>query len=310
MTALVSASVAVLVARHLWSPRRSLASRVRPYTLASRATLGGRADLRALAAPGTGLVLLGRLVRPVFTRILDRASRSGHGGSNEGLAMRLRQAGLFEELGDDGRVVAYRLAQLKTVALTTSASFAVALLFRFSTGRALAVVGLGLLVGATRQRGRLDRAVEDRRARMRIEIYTINQLLAMRTRSGGGVIQAVARVVERGSGEVVAELEEALRLHRNGMRAKESFLRIGANSPEPYCARTYALLAVAEERGADLAAGLLALAEDVREARREAVKRNATKRRAAMLIPTIAILAPVMLLFIAAPLPRIVFGWQ
>ncbi len=309
MTALVSASVAVLVARHLWSPRRSLASRVRPYTLASRATLGGRADLRVLAASGTGLVLLGRLVRPVFTRI-HRASRSGHGGSSEALAMRLRQAGLFEELGDDGRVVAYRLAQLKTVALTTSASFAFALLFRFSTGRALAVVGLGLLVGATRQRGRLDRAVEDRRARMRIEIYTVNQLLAMRTRSGGGVIQAVARVVERGSGEVVAELEEALRLHRNGMRAKDSFLRIGANSPEPYCARTYALLAVAEERGADLAAGLLALAEDVREARREAVKRNATKRRAAMLIPTIAILAPVMLLFIAAPLPRIVFGWQ
>jgi hypothetical protein len=50
------------------------------------------------------------------------------------------------------------------------------------------------------------------------------------------------------------------------------------------------------------------LSEDVREARREAIRRMATKRRAAMLIPTIAILAPIMLLFVAAPLPRIVFG--
>jgi hypothetical protein len=32
------------------------------------------------------------------------------------------------------------------------------------------------------------------------------------------------------------------------------------------------------------------------------------RRRAAMLVPTIAVLAPVMLLFIAAPLPTIVFG--
>lgn len=38
------------------------------------------------------------------------------------------------------------------------------------------------------------------------------------------------------------------------------------------------------------------------------MRRAATKRRAAMLIPIIAILAPVMLLFVAAPLPSLVFG--
>ncbi len=79
-------------------------------------------------------------------------------------------------------------------------------------------------------------------------------------------------------------------------------------TPEPHCARTYSLLAAADERGADLAKGLLQLSEDVRESRREAIRRNATKRRALMLIPTIAILAPVLLLFVAAPLPQIIFG--
>jgi hypothetical protein len=54
---------------------------------------------------------------------------------------------------------------------------------------------------------------------------------------------------------------------------------------------------------------LLSLAEDVRESRREAIRRAATKRRAAMLIPTIAVLAPVMLLFVGAPLPSLVLGF-
>ena len=93
-----------------------------------------------------------------------------------------------------------------------------------------------------------------------------------------------------------------------GARVTEAFDRIARTTPEPYCARTYALLAIAEERGVDLADSLLSLSEDVREARRESIKRTATKRRATMLIPTIAILAPVMLLFVGAPLPRLLLG--
>ncbi len=54
--------------------------------------------------------------------------------------------------------------------------------------------------------------------------------------------------------------------------------------------------------------GCAALSEDLRDTRREEIRKSATKRRAAMLVPTIAVLAPVMLLFIAAPLPSIVFG--
>jgi pilus assembly protein TadC len=81
-------------------------------------------------------------------------------------------------------------------------------------------------------------------------------------------------------------------------------------TPEPYCSRTYRLLASAEERGSDLAGSLLALSEDVRESRREAIKRSATKRRAAMLVPTIAVLAPVLIIFVAAPLPYLITGWQ
>jgi pilus assembly protein TadC len=109
---------------------------------------------------------------------------------------------------------------------------------------------------------------------------------------------------------VVAELSDALRLHRSGWRAGDAFRRIAELTPEPFCGRTYRLLATAEERGADLAPALLDLAEDVRETRRESIRRSATKRRAAMLLPTIAILAPVLILFVAAPLPYLITGWR
>jgi Flp pilus assembly protein TadB len=172
------------------------------------------------------------------------------------------------------------------------------------------LVGLGLVIGATRTRGRVESAIEDRRDLMKVEIYTVNQLLAMRVRAGGGVIQAVRAITERGRGEVVTELAEALRLHRSGWAAPDAFRRVAELTPEPFCSRTYRLLASAEERGADLAGALLSLSEDVRETRRESIKRSATKRRAAMLVPTIAILAPVLILFVAAPLPYLITGWQ
>ena len=66
---------------------------------------------------------------------------------------------------------------------------------------ALATIGLtivGVVYGASTARGRLDRAIRERAERMRIELYTINQLLAMHVRTGAGPMQAVQRVVDRG----------------------------------------------------------------------------------------------------------------
>ena len=88
----------------------------------------------------------------------------------------------------------------------------------------------------------------------------------------------------------------------------DAFRRAADLTPEPSAARTYQLLAAGAERGADLGAALLAFSEDVRDARREQLHKDAVRRRAAMLVPTIAILAPIMLLFIAAPLPSVVLG--
>jgi len=176
---------------------------------------------------------------------------------------------------------------------------------------ASATVGLaavGALYGASTARGRLDRAIRERAERMRLELYTVNQLLAMHVRTGAGPIQAVQRVVDRGDGAVVDELASVLLAVRRGTAEPAAFRHAADVTAEPAAARTYKLFAAGAERGVDLAGGLRALSEDLRDSRREEIRATATKRRAAMLVPTIAVLAPVMLLFIAAPLPSVVFG--
>jgi len=294
-TGVAVAAVASVVVK----PSRKLGPRVRPYSVASIVSLGGVPEL----APASG-----RRLNALVGWLAERFGRLMGEAGEEEMRLKLRQADLFPDVPEERRLAFYRLRQLTSTIVWIGLGFASAMVLGMRTGGALAVAGLGGIVGATRWRGRLERAVEDRRMRLRIEVYTVNQLLAMRVRVGGGVVQAVRYVVERGAGVMASELAEVLRLHRSGVSAAEALANAARSTPESHVARTYWLLSSAEERGADLASALLALSEDVREARREAMRRTATKRRAAMLIPTIAILAPIMLLFVAAPLPGIVFG--
>ncbi len=300
LAAASTALAAGLVMRWAVPPPRRLRGRVDPYLSPTLARLNGPTDVGVIGS------VFGPIVRDAadaLGRLLDR------GGSGVTL-LKLRQVGWYHGRSEADMIAAHRMTQLRAVLVGVGMALALGQALGAGVPVRLTLVGLGLVVGATRTKGRLDRAIESRRETMRVEIYTVNQLLAMRVRAGGGVIQAVKATTDRGSGEVVSELAEALRLHRSGWRGPDAFRRIAELTPEPFCSRTYRLLASAEERGADLASALLSLSEDVRETRRESIKRTATKRRAAMLVPTIAILAPVLILFVAAPLPYLITGWQ
>jgi tight adherence protein C len=291
---------AALLVRALFPPARSLASRLNPY-LAPAKSVSRRAS-----ASGPLTAVFG----PIVESLAESVGRLLEKAGEQVTFLELRQAGWYRDVVEEEAVPAFRLAQLRSITIGVGVALVLGQVVHLSPIQRAVLIALGLVVGATRQRSALESAVADRRERMRIEIYTVNQLLAMRVRAGGGVVHAVQEVVRRGEGEVVAELADALRLHRSGWRAGDAFRRIGELTPEPFCARTYRLLATAEERGADLAPALLDLAEDVRETRRESIRRSATKRRAAMLVPTIAILAPVLILFVAAPLPYLITGWR
>jgi tight adherence protein C len=284
-------------------PTTRLANRVRPYALLSRSSLGHRDAPNALiAAPLTGGVLT-RLFGPPVVALVGRVQRTGEKRGDEKLALLLRQAGEIDRTPDEYRV--RQLGEALLVAVVSGA--AVGTLVRAPAVALLAGIA-GFVIGLTRSRRRVEREVTNRAARIRLELYTVNQLLAMHVRTGTGPMQAVQRLVDRGHGVVVGELRDTLTSIRSGTGEAAAFRRAAELTPEPSATRTYQLIAAGVERGVDLAGGLLALSEDIRDARREQLHKDAVKRRAAMLIPTIGILAPIMLLFIAAPLPSIVLG--
>lgn len=301
MTALIAAVGiglgAAAIAGLVRPPTRRLAPRVRPYAVVARTALGHRAE----PAPPAGT--LPGLFAPVLRDAARKLSRVIESRGDDALARLIAQA------GDEGETPEqYRVRQLAT-----------ACGFAFAGGLAAAVLlhapvfvlvggASGFLYGAARERRRIEKAIGARAGRMRLELYTINHLLAMHVRTGAGAMQAVQRIVDRGHGAVVDDLAAVLTWTRAGMGEAEAFRRAAEITPEPSAARTYQLLAAGVERGVDLGKGLLALSEDLRDARREQLHKDAVRRRAAMLVPTIAVLAPIMLLFIAAPLPSIVLG--
>jgi CHASE3 domain sensor protein len=284
-------------------PTRRLAPRVRPYTISARARFGGRVERADSVVAPWPSSSVARVLGPPELALVHRIGRLLERRTDGALELSLQQAGFVGVTPDEYRA---RMAVHVLVFAAAGAGFGALVLHG-----PLAALGLalcGVVFGASRLRGRLEREITDRRERIRLELYTVNQLLAMHVRTGAGPVQATQRVVDRGQGVVVDELRAVLASMRNGVAEPEAFRRAAELTPEPAAARTYKLFAAGAERGVDLADGLRALSEDLRDARREEIRQTATKRRAAMLVPTIAVLAPVMLLFIAAPLPSIVFG--
>ncbi len=300
----IAAGVYVIV-----RPTVRLSGRLHPYTAVSRSALGSSISVLHFGTGdrGTTRTALGQLLGPPLAEISRRVGQFIEATSEEQLAIKIRQAGLFASASDSQRVQEYRIRQFATAVVGAAVAGALGLLLARPTLMVLILAITGFVGGAAYWRSRIDRAVEVRRARMEIELYTINQQLALRVRIGGGVISAVRQIVSRGRGAVIDELREGMRMIQGGMPASTAFWRLADLTPEPHAARMYQLLSSSEERGSDLADALLAMSEEIREDRREALRRIATKRRAAMLIPIVGLMAPIMILFVAAPLPWIVF---
>jgi Flp pilus assembly protein TadB len=284
-------------------PTPRLAPRVRPYSIRARRALGLREPVVGTTTTTGGGSAIARMFGPPVRALAARLGRLTSAGGDDQIARLLRQAGRRDLTPDD-----YLIRQFRDALVGAGLGGAAIGILLHAPAAAVVAAVAGFVFGLTRTRRRLDREVAERATRIRLELYTVNHLLAMHVRTGAGPIQAVQRLVERGHGGAVGELRDVLVWIRSGLGEAEAFRRAAALTPEPSATRTYQLLAAGVERGVDLAGGLLALSEDIRDARREQLHKDAVRRRAAMLIPTIGILAPIMLLFIAAPLPSIVLG--
>ncbi|MGH9189980.1 MAG: type II secretion system F family protein [Acidimicrobiales bacterium] len=294
----VGAAVVVMV-----RPPRRLALRVRPYAQLTRSRLGsGRGDAVVLVAEPAryqsvvDLAAVARRLARALGELLDLGDRSS-------LESRLRQAGLRDASADQ-----YRMRQLAWTVGGLALGVALGLLLGVSAAGVLLVAGLSGYFGASRWRAKVDRAIQGRRQAMRSELSTVAQLLAVHIRTGHGPVEAVRAISARGLGPVAGELREGLAWINGGLAPGAAYEALAEASAEPLAARLYRLLGSATTSGGDVAPGLLALADDVRSQLRDELARSAIRRRSAMLVPLLALIAPTMLLFIAAALPQVVFG--
>jgi Flp pilus assembly protein TadB len=185
----------------------------------------------------------------------------------------------MRERASADRILEHRMRRLLAAAGGGCAAGAIAVARGFEPVAVLVLVAIGVGGAVAYGRGRLGRRIEQRRVRIRIELYTMEQLLAMRLRVGSSVAASIRRVAKRSRGEVAEELREALRLHDGGMNLSEALRRIAYTTPEPHAMRCYRTLAAGNEHGSDVAAAMVALSEDVRDDRREALRRAATRGR-------------------------------
>lgn len=296
-----AAATGLWVAAVLWlfrPPRQRLAVRVRPYAAAALSQLGRPVPQVPVAGaqPSGSGGLVGRLAQ------LFRG-----GGNDAVLQQRLEQSGVYaaarpELIGEHrARQV---LAGLAGGVCGLLAGVAVGL----SPLAILAVGVVGVGAGALRPSAALDKAIQSRRESLRMEIPPLCQLLALRLRANGSVVSALTQTLARTQGCLAEELSEALAQHRAGKPLDDALEAAATATPEPESARVHRLLAGTIRHGLDAAPELLRLAREARESHMTRLRRDSTKRRAAILLPVIGLLAPLMLLFIAAPLPGLVLG--
>lgn len=314
LAALASAVTVGMASYLLLRPRRALAPLVTPYVQVARRRLGhlpGAGELSGLAvdarsedrAISGATAVLGPVLGPPVVALLALASRGSGGVENDRLARRLRQAGM------DLSVEQFRLRQAGTAFGALVAATSLTVLSRAGGAAVLAAAVCGAVGGAMWWRGRLDSAWQRRTDTIRLELPTVALLLAVRVRVGLGPLESIRTLCDQATGQVATELQGALAAMTAGM-GEESAMELAAEeTPAPQAARLYRLLSSGLQGGGnDLADTLRSLADELRSERREEVERSSIRRRTAMVVPTLLLLAPPLVLFLAAPLPSIVLG--
>jgi tight adherence protein C len=303
--AAAAAVTAMALVRVAVPSRRPLRVRLRPYAALHRSRLGtGYPDpsVVGIARRPPESVLV-EVFGPMVERLALGLGSLVDAADSDTLERRLRQAGVVPASADQ-----YRMRQLAHATAGLAVGVALGLVVFRSFAMTVVMAACLGFPAATHQRNRVTRAIEARRARMQSEVYTVAHLLAVLVRTGHGPVDAARGVAALGRGPVVEELREALAWIGGGTGPARAWDKLAEITAEPAAARVYRLLAAAARGGGDLALPLLAVADDLRAERREQLARSAVRRRTAMLVPLLGLIAPVMVLFIGAALPALVLG--
>lgn len=175
------------------------------------------------------------------------------------------------------------------------------------TGRSLgpilgcALPGTAAVAGAMAWDRRLTRDVHRRRAEAAAEFPTVADLLCLSVTAGENLRGALEVVAASSPGPLGYEITGALRDARTGVPLAEALTVRAVSLGEPGFERFVRAVLAASERGVAVADALRSMAADARDGERVALVEAAGRKQVTMLVPVVALILPVALLFAFFP---------
>ena len=281
----------------LWLITQSVPSRAAPSFVDRVVPYLGRPQLRDLvvgrrveheASPTT--------VKSTVVAKLSRLARLA--GSDAAVRRRL------EALGAGASVEQFRLEQL-TWGVGAAVGATLLLLVKGVSVAdlvpVLVVVGIAGLLGMLARDRVLSRDVGRRDARLRAELPTMVEMLAMAVAAGSGLLGALDRVSRIGSGVMANELERVLADVRVGLPLVPALQQMATRNDPVELRRFVEAVTVSVERGTPLADVLVAQAGDAREAERRALIESGGRKEIGMMVPVVFLVLPLSVVFVLFP---------
>ena len=273
--------------------RARLVERVAPYITdfsAEARAMRSRPD----ADPGS---VLGILVLPALRRL--RTILSVGLGGNDTIARRLRQAGA------DGSVERFRGEQLAWAGLAFALGAGLALFApSFATMPPIvrtAVPVFAAVAGAVAREWMLQRAARRRLSRISSELPTMLEFLTLSLTAGEGMLDALRRVAQAGSGELPSEFARVVAAVGAGVPLQSALVGLRDGLDHPALTRALDQVLGALDRGAPLAEVLRSQAGDARAEAKRTIIELAGRKEIAMLVPLIFLILPVTIAFALFP---------
>lgn len=274
--------------------RPALHQRLAPYLGA----LGPRRSL-LLATSSARSTGIGAVLRPIVDALAARLTRV-LGDDSRDLSARLATSG--STLSPGG----FRSEQVTWGLLGLGGAIALILL-TIGSGRgvspivALILAAAGAALGVIGRDRSLTRAIEARRARAQVEFPTVVDMVCLAVTAGESLRGALELVADAGDGPILSELRSVLRAARAGVPIAQALTERATVLGLPSFDRFVASVLAAQDRGVPLADPLRAMASDVRDAEKREVIEAAGKKQITMLVPVVALILPVAIVFAFYP---------
>ena len=271
--------------------RPSLEDRLAPYMRESE-TVG---RMYALSAPDTGGLrgFIGTVIGKAASWLGERLT------TDAGVRSRL------ERLGPHATIERFRAQQIAWTAagivLGIAAAIGLTAVRGFHPVVVIAMLVLFGVAGHFFNDWLLTRAVRRREQRILAEFPTIAELLALSITAGESTVDALERICRTTTGELSRELQTAQAEARTGTPLVEALDTMAQRSGVRSLSQFVDGIAVAIARGTPLSEVLRAQAADVRAEGRRSLMELAGRKEVGMLVPVVAFVLPITVIFAVYP---------